>query len=262
MNRKLTPVDIGFALVGSLAVFFVIVPLISTLSYSPLKALLAALADEEVQKSIKLTFGAALVAVLFGLLSGVPLAYVLARRAFRARQWVLAIINIPVIIPHTAAGVALLLVFGRRGLLGQWLEPLGVTFTDNAAGVIVAMIFVSIPYLINASREAFAAINQEYELAAYADGASAWQVFWLITMPLSYRGILAGGMLMWARGVSEFGAVVILAYHPKVVPVLVYERFQGYGLNAAQPVAAILIVISLIAFGILNLALLPRQNGA
>lgn len=101
----------------------------------------------------------------------------------------------------------------------------------------------------------------EYEQAAYADGATPWQVFRKITIPLSWRDILAGALLIWARGVSEFGAVVILAYHPKIVPVLVYERFKGFGLSAAQPVAALLIIISLIAVGLLNVALLPRGNG-
>jgi len=261
MNQRLNVMIVVFALAGMLAVLFITMPLASTLFFSPLVSLLNVLADREVQSSIQLTFYSALIAVVFGLFTGVPLAYILAKKAFFGRQWVLALINIPIIIPHTAAGVALLLVFGRRGLLGQWLAPLGITFTDNLGGIVVAMIFVSIPFLINASREAFAMINQEYEQAAFADGATPWQVFCRITIPLSWRGILAGALLMWARGVSEFGAVVILAYHPKIVPVLVYERFQGFGLAAAQPVAALLIIISLIAFGLLNLALLPRRNG-
>ena len=172
----------------------------------------------------------------------------------------MALINIPVVIPHTAAGVALLLVFGRRGLLGQWLSPLGITFTDNIAGIVVAMIFVSLPYLVNASHEAFSLIDPEFELAACVDGATPWQVFWHITLPIAWRGVMAGAVMMWARGVSEFGAVVILAYNPKIVPVLVYERFQGFGLNSAQPVAGLLIIISLLVFGMLNFTLLPRRG--
>ena len=92
------------------------------------------------------------------------------------------------------------------------------------------------------------------------DGASAWQTFWLITLPLAWRGILGGAMMMWARGMSEFGAVVILAYHPKIAPVLVYERFQGFGLAAAQPVAAILILAASIVFGFLRFVLRPRER--
>ncbi len=153
-----------------------------------------------------------------------------------------ALVNLPIVIPHTAAGVALLLVFGRRGLLGQWLAPLGITFTDNLAGIVVGMLFVSLPFLVNMSREAFALVDEELERVALIDGASAWQAFWHVTLPLAWRGVLGGAVMMWARGISEFGAVVILAYHPKIVPVLVYERFDGFrawgrpaGRGAAHP---------------------------
>ncbi len=142
-----------------------------------------------------------------------------------------ALVNLPIVIPHTAAGVALLLVFGRRGLLGQWLAPLGVTFTDSFAGIVVGMGFVSLPFLVTMSREAFALIDEELERVALIDGASAWQAFRHVTLPQAWRGVLGGALMMWARGISEFGAVVILAYHPKIVPVLVYERFNGFGLG-------------------------------
>ena len=104
-------------------------------------------------RSFALTFGAAAAATGIALLTGVPLAYLLARRQFRGKRLVEALVNLPIIIPHTAAGIALLLVFGRRGLLGQWLTPLGVTFTDNFLGIVVGMLFVSLPFLVNMSRE-------------------------------------------------------------------------------------------------------------
>jgi molybdate/tungstate transport system permease protein len=145
-------------------------------------------------------------------------------------------------------------------LLGQWLYPLGITFTDNVAGIVVAMLFVSLPFLVNLSREAFAMVDDELERVAMTDGASHWQAFWHVTLPLAWRGVLGGAVMMWARGISEFGAVVILAYHPKIVPVLIYERFQGYGLDAAQPIALILILVSLVVFILLRLALLPEHE--
>jgi molybdate/tungstate transport system permease protein len=100
----------------------------------------------------------------------------------------------------------------------------------------------------------------EFERVALTDGARPWQSFWHIALPQAWRGILGGAVMMWARGISEFGAVVILAYHPKIVPVLVYERFAGFGLVSAQPVAVILIVAALLAFGLLRLALLPQRQ--
>jgi len=93
------------------------------------------------------------------------------------------------------------------------------------------------------------------------DGATHWQAFRHVTLPLAWRGVLGGAVMMWARGISEFGAVVILAYHPKIVPVLVYERFEGFGLSAALPVAVLLILTVLVVFGLLRLALLPENKG-
>jgi molybdate/tungstate transport system permease protein len=231
---------------------FLVAPLAATLLSTTPASFWDTLRDAEVLDSIRLTFLAALAAVACGLLTGVPLAYLCARRSFPGRRWVLALVNLPLVIPHTAAGIALLMVFGRRGLFGRAFELIGVTFTDTPAGIAVAMAFVGLPFLVNACRDAFAAVDPEYELAALADGATPWQAFRHVTLPLAWRGVLTGSLMMWARGVSEFGAVVILAYHPKVVPVLVYQRFEGFGLAAALPVAVVLIVAALVVFAAVN----------
>ena len=196
------------------------------------------------------------VALVLMLAAGLPLALLLARRRFRGKRLVEALVNLPIVIPHTAAGVALLLVFGRRGLLGEWLEPLGLTFTDNLDGIVVAMLFVSLPFLVNLSREAIALVDSELEAVAQADGATPWQAFTHVTLPLAFRGILSGMLMMWARGISEFGAVVILAYHPKIAPVLIFERFEGFGLASALPTAVVLVLASLLVFSVLRLILL------
>ncbi len=260
MNRKSLTFNLIFSIASGLLILFIVLPLISTLLSSTPAAFLNSFSDPEVLKSISLTFGAAAIATALALVTGVPLAYLLARRKFRGKRLLEAIINLPVVIPHTAAGIALLLVFGRRGLLGQWLSPLGITFTDNLAGIVVAMLFVSLPFLVNLSREAFALVDEEMERVALIDGASQWQAFFHVTLPLAWRGVLGGAVMMWARGISEFGAVVILAYHPKIVPVLVYERFEGFGLDAAQPIALILILVALVVFISLRLALLPDHE--
>jgi len=256
MTLQRNSFNIAFSLLGGLLLLFVILPLISILFGTGLGDFLLAFTDPEVMRSIGLTFSAGATATLLALFTGVPLAYLLARRSFSGRQLVEALMNLPIIIPHTAAGVALLLVFGRRGLLGRWLAPLGVTFTDNFGGIVIGMLFVSLPFLVNLSRESFALIDEELERAALIDGASPWQAFSHVALPQAWRGVLAGALMMWARGISEFGAVVILAYHPKIVPVLVFERFTGFGLAAAQPVAALLVLMALVIFIFLRLSLL------
>lgn len=239
---------------------FIVLPLVSILFGATPSTLWLALTDPQVIRSIGLTFGAAAVATLLAVVTGVPLAFLLARRKFRGRRLVEALVNLPIVIPHTAAGVALLLVFGRRGLLGQWLTPMGLAFTDNFAGVVVGMLFVSLPFLVNLSRESFALVDEEMERVALIDGATPWQAFWLVSLPQAWRGVVAGSLMMWSRGISEFGAVVILAYHPKIVPVLVFERFEGFGLAAAQPVAALLVLVALATFIFLRLSLLNESK--
>ena len=259
MRKRNLFFNIVFSLLGGLLLLFIVLPLMSILLGTTPQTLWLALIDEEVLNSIVITFSAAAVATVLAIFTGVPLAFLLARRKFRGKRLLEALVNLPIVIPHTAAGVALLLVFGRRGLLGQWLTPLGITFTDNFYGIVVGMLFVSLPFLVNLSRESFALVDEELERVALIDGASPWQAFWYVSLPQAWRGVLAGALMMWARGISEFGAVVILAYHPKIVPVLVFERFEGLGLVAAQPVAALLILIALAAFVFLQLSL-PKES--
>lgn len=250
--------DLAFSILGGVLLLFIVLPLIAIVLQATPATFWQAFSDPEVRRAIGLTFGAAALATGLGAVCGVPLAYLLARRRFRGKRLVEALVNLPVVIPHTAAGVALLLVFGRRGLLGSWLAPWGITFTDNLAGIVVAMLFVSLPFLVNLSREAIALVDSELEAVALADGASRWQAFLFITLPLALRGILSGMVMMWARGISEFGAVVILAYHPKIAPVLIFERFEGFGLAAALPAAVVLVLAALLAFSLLRIKL-PRE---
>jgi molybdate/tungstate transport system permease protein len=252
--------SLAFSAAGGLLLLFVLLPLVSAVVAATPRALNQTLADPEVQASLRLTFGAAAAATALAVLGGVPLAYLLARRRFRGKRMVEALIDLPIVVPHTAAGIALLMVFGSQGLLGRPLATLGVFFTNNALGVIVAMLFVSLPYLVNLSREAIALVDEELELTALVEGATEFQAFYLVTLPIAWRGVVSGALMMWARGISEFGAVVILAYHPKIVPVLIFERFGGFGLNAALPVAALLILIVFAVFTVLRLVLLPERD--
>jgi len=248
----------GLAVLGSLLVLFVVLPLADTLLGSPPAALFGALIDAGVLRSLGLTFACGAAATLLALLGGVPLAYLLARRRFPGKQLVEGIVDLPVVIPHTAAGIALLMVFGSRGLIGQPLASLGIFFVDRPAGIVVAMLFVSAPFLVNAARDSIALVSPDLEQVALIDGATPAQAVWHVTLPLARRGLLGGALMMWARGISEFGAIVILAYNPKVIPVLVYERFEGFGLGAARPVAALLILTALLVFIILRGVLRDR----
>lgn len=252
--------NLVFAILGAAVLVFILLPLVSIVLRATPETLWEAFTDPEVRRAITLTFIAAALATGIGVFGGVPLAYTLARRRFRGKRLVEAVVNLPIVIPHTAAGVALLLVFGRSGMMGELFQPLGLTFTDTVAGIVVAMLFVSLPFLVNISREAFALVDNELELVALADGANSWQAFGLVTLPLAWRGVLSGMLMMWARGISEFGAVVILAYHPKIAPVLIFERFEGFGLKAALPAAVVLVLVALVAFTLLRTLLVTERD--
>ncbi len=233
-------------------ILFIALPLAQIFLASPPSQIWAVWQDTEVQQAIFLTLFASAIATVFALIAGIPLAYILARVPFRGKQWVEALIDLPVVVPHSAAGIALLMVFGRKAWLGKIFEILGVSFVSATPGIVIAMLFVSLSFLVNAARDGFRSVDPRMEAVARTLGATPWQSFWRITLPLAKQSILSGTLMMWARGLSEFGAVVILAYHPMVAPVLVYERFESYGLDYARPVAALIIFISLVVFFLLR----------
>jgi molybdate/tungstate transport system permease protein len=239
---------------GAIIFLFVVVPLIKMLlsSVSEPDILWDTILDPEVTGAIGLTLLAALIATLVGFILGVPLAYLLARTDFPGKKLVEGLIDVPIVVPHTAAGIALLFVFGRRFFLGEAFNSLGIEFVDSTAGIVIAMMFVSIPFLIDSAKEGFRKVDVRLEKVARTLGASPWQAFFRISFPLAWRSILAGNIMMWARGISEFGAVIILAYHPMIAPVLVYERFETYGLDYARPIAVLLIFVSVVVFVLLR----------
>jgi len=241
-----------FVLLGAIIFLFIIVPLIKMIVSSDPKILLDTLLDSEVLSSIWLTLYAALIATAVGCILGVPLAYLLARVDFPGKTLVESLIDVPIVVPHTAAGVALLFVFGRNFFAGKAFNAVGIDFVDSTAGIVIAMLFVSIPFLIDSAKEGFKKVDVRLEKVSRTLGASPWQSFFKISFPLAWRSIVAGNVMMWARGISEFGAVIILAYHPMIAPVLVYERFETYGLDYARPAAVLLILVCLIIFVVLR----------
>jgi molybdate/tungstate transport system permease protein len=242
-------------LVGSCVVLFVLAPIVGLVLSSSLSDLSSAASDREVIESIKLTLFAALCATTAATLFGIPLSYALARREFPGKGLVLAIVDLPIIIPHSAAGIALLAVIGRRSVLGRLF---GDGLVGTVAGISLAMAFVSVPFLINAAREAFAAVPTRLESAARTLGATPLRGFFTVSLPLAWRGILSGMIMMWGRGISEFGAVIIIAYHPMTTPVLVYRRFIDFGLSYARSAAVILIAICVAIFAALRILAVYR----
>jgi molybdate/tungstate transport system permease protein len=208
--------------------------------------------DAELRSALLLTAAAATSATFAVVLLGTPLAYLLARGRMPLGSLVAALVELPLIIPHPVAGIALLLVFGRGTPLGAALARAGLGVVGSPLGIGLAMLFVAAPLYVSGAREAIARVEPRYEDVARTLGDSPWRAARRVTLPLARRGLFAAAVVMWARSVSEFGAIVILTYNPKVASVLSYDRFTAFGLSAALPVAAVLVLLALIPLFVLR----------
>jgi molybdate/tungstate transport system permease protein len=240
------------ALLGAVLILFIVGPLLRLLLMASPTSLGQALGDPELRASILLTVGTATVATLTAAILGVPLAYLLARHRFRGRSVVQGLIELPVVIPHPVAGIALLLFLGRRSPVGRALGSIGLEFVSHVPGIVAAMLFVSAPILVSGAREAFRNVDPQLERVARTLGDTGWQTFRRVTLPLAGRGIVAGSILAWARSVSEFGSIVILTYNPKVTSIYIYDRFTAFGLPAAVPAAILLLLVALVVFALVR----------
>jgi molybdate/tungstate transport system permease protein len=237
-----------FAILGGLILLFIIGPLVGMFMAVSPQQFVDTVKDSEVRDSLGRTVAISLSTTLFFALSALPLAYVLARKNFPLKRLVMGIIDLPIVIPHTAAGIAVLGIISRDTLLGKFADSMGISFVGHPVGIGLAMAFVSVPFLINAAHDGFKAVPVRMEQAALTLKASPIRVFFTISLPLAWRNIVSGLVMMFARGMSEFGAVVIVAYHPMITPVLIYERFGAFGLKYARPVSVVFIMVSIIIF--------------
>lgn len=244
VRRAVATVITGLA--TSVFLLFIVAPVAGLVGAGGVAGIRELGTDAELRDSLILTALCATGATALGVVGGTPLAYLLARRRFTGKAVVSAIVDLPLVIPHPVAGIALLLVLGRQSPAGQALATMGLRVVGSPLGIICAMLFVSAPLYVGAAREAFARVDVRYESVARTLGDSAWSAVRRVTLPLASRGLVAASIVMWARAISEFGAIVILTYNPKVASVLTYDRFTSFGLSEALPAAAVLVLLALV----------------
>jgi molybdate/tungstate transport system permease protein len=244
-RRRRSRIDPLLQIAGGCLVGLVLLAL-ATLAYRAADrpdALAVATADPDVWSAIGITFGSAALAVGLLALFGTPLAYLMARSSSRALPLVEAIVDLPLVLPHTIAGLLVYLLFMRGGPLGGPLGAVGLSFEDAIPGIVAAMLFVGIPYYVDAARDGFAKVPVELEEVARTLGADRGAAFLRVALPLAARECLSGGVTAWGRAVGEFAAVVMIAYHPLVISTLIYTRFTQYGLADTVAVAIVLLVV-------------------
>lgn len=195
---------------------------------------------------------AATISTLIGIFFSLPLGYIMARKDFAGKGFIEGLIDVPIVIPHTVAGILILLIFGSSGIIGAPLESIGIKFYYVLPGIIVAMLFVSIPFLINQVRNGIEKVDERYEYVAMNLGASRTRAFFDVVLPQIKKNILSGSINSWARAMSEFGAVIMIAFYPMVAPTYIYYLFSNFGLKASLPATSFLLVVTLSIFVILR----------
>jgi molybdate transport system permease protein len=215
-------------------------------------SLAAALGSGPVIDALTLSLITTTISLALTIALATPLAHLLARRRFRGVAVLETIVDLPIVLPPSVAGLALLLAFGRRGILGEPLASLGIELPFTTVAVVIAQIFVSAPFFIRAARAGFLGVDRDYEDAARVDGASERQLTWAITLPLAATALASGVVMTWARALGEFGATIMFAGNfegrTQTLPLVVYGEFQAGDVDASVAAAAILV---LAAFGVL-----------
>ncbi|MGY4101473.1 molybdate ABC transporter permease subunit [Nocardia sp. R16R-3T] len=240
------------------ALAFLVVPLLGLLVRTPWPTLADRLFSSEVGAALRLSLICASLATAICLLLGIPLAWLLARAEVPARGLVRALVTVPLVLPPVVGGVALLLVFGRRGLVGQYLyDWFAVSLPFTTPGVVVAEAFVAMPFLVISVEGALRAADTRYEEAAATLGATPWYIFRRVTLPSVLPGVIAGGVLCWARALGEFGATITFAGNfpgkTTTMPLAVYLALE------TDPDAAIVLSLVLLAVSVTVLVTLRER---
>jgi molybdate transport system permease protein len=227
---------------------FLLLPLLSLALRVALPAVLANLRDRTVAQAIQLSIVTTLWTVALTVAGGTPLAYLLARHQFRGRTLVDSLVTLPIVMPPAVAGIALLLAFGRLGVVGHFLTPYGLDIAFTPTAVVLAQTFVAAPFYVQAAKTGFRSVDRELEQAAAVDGAGPLRVFQLITLPLTLPTLFGGVLMTWARALGEFGATIIFAGNfpgrTQTMPLAIYLGFE-IDLQSALTLSLVLVTLSL-----------------
>ena len=240
---------------------FILFPLIEMVNQPSMQDLRDAASDKDVLRAIWLSVYTSGLAALISFVIGTPFAYLLARRNFFGKKVVESVVDLPIMIPHPVVGIAILGIAGKNHWLGQFIQDIGIHIMGTVTGIVTVLTFVGLPFYVNTVKTGFEAIPVRLENVSRSLGASMSGTFLRVTFPLAWRSMLVGMIMCCARAISEFGAVVIVAYHPMIAPVMIYERFTAYGLKYSQPVAVWLILVCLALFILLRVVSASREKG-
>ena len=240
---------------------FFLIPIVALLANTTLARLLSSLMDVQMVQAVFISLRTTFVSLSLTLLLGTPLAYWVGRHQFPFKSSIDALIELPTVLPPSVAGLALLMTFGRRGVLGGTLDAWGLQIPFTPLAVIMAQLFVSASFFVRTAALGFASVDKELEQAAQLDGANRWQVFRFVMLPLSAQALISGGALSWSRALGEFGATILFAGNfpgrTQTMPLAIYLGFENH-LDVALTLSALLILISFLVLFIVKRFALGR----
>jgi len=250
---------IALSVLSGILFFVLVSPIISLVANSTPGGLLLSLRDSQVLSALYLTIYTSGLTSLVAVLLGVPLGYLLGKYEFRGRSFLDSIIEVPLVIPHTVAGIALLTIYGAYQPIGSIFNVYGIRLTNDVIGIVITLVFVSSTYTVKQVEDAVRAMDPKYELVSRSLGASATFTFFRVTIPNIWRSIVSGAILTWARASSEVGALFVMSYYPAVASIFIWNLYAGYGLHesvlngvvlspGAVNVAVLMIFINLAIF--------------
>jgi molybdate transport system permease protein len=213
--------------------------------------------------ALRLSLFTSTLCVILAVLTGTPLAYIQAHWSFRGKAFLDVLVDLPIVLPPSVAGIALLMAFGRQGLFGDWLNNLGISIPFSTTAVVLAQVFVSAPFFVRSARIGFSSIDPQLDEAAKVEGASTWHVFRHIMLPLAGKALMTGVILSWTRALGEFGATLLFAGNlegkTQTMPLAIYVGFEQ-GLGIALVLSALLLAVSFVLLILLRHLELQNQQ--
>jgi len=238
------------ALLAATLLLFIAFPLVALTLHTPPSALWSNLRTSSATSALVLSLQTTTVTLLLALIFGTPTAYLLARGRFPGKRLLDSVVDLPIVVPPAVAGVALLLAFGRQGLLGPTLNNLGIHLSFSTPAVVLAQLFVACPFYVRAARSGFLAVDRALEDASSTLGYSGLGTFRRITVPLALPSLIGGAVLTWARALGEFGATIMFAGNlmgvTQTMPLAVYLSLESGDLDGAVALSVVLVLVSLV----------------
>lgn len=240
----------SLALPGVLLLLYLVTPIGYLFITLPWHDVPGQLADPQAVAALITSLLSASVATFVIALLGVPLGYFLARRDFPGRGVLTLLVYLPLVFPPVVSGILLLLLYGPYGPIGAPFANAGLELDSSFTGIVLSQIFVASPFVIITARSAFEAVDPALEQVAATLGKGSLEIFWRVNLPVARAGIIAGLLLGWLRALGEFGATVVMAYHPYTLPVYLYVQLSGTGVDAALPLVLLTLSVSFVGVGL------------